>query len=176
MRKHQLLINQRFIIDEDLHTLKDIKTATTTRLELRLLLLVCHLAKHPRAVVSREQLVKDIWDNYGGAEEGLNQAISALRKLMGDTDKKLIETVPKKGYVLNAEVKENLSPKRPVLRYTFFVIALMALILVVTKTTLDQQDDVLNAEPGGAAMDTTYQKKELDSIRRTDSLKKDVKP
>ncbi|WP_379084158.1 transcriptional regulator [Pedobacter sp. UC225_65] len=172
MRKHQLLINQRFIIDEDLHTLKDIKTATTTRLELRLLLLICHLAKNPRAVVSRAQLINDIWDNYGGAEEGLNQAISALRKLMGDTDKKLIETVPKKGYILNAEVSENLRSKRPVLRYALFTIALIAFIWVITKTTLNQEHKVLNTEPEGTAIDTTYQKKELDSLRRADSLKK----
>lgn len=169
MQKHQLFINQRFMIDEDLHTLTDLQTGATTRLELRLLLLISLLAKQKKVVVSREQLINDIWDNYGGAEEGLNQAISSLRKLLGDTDKKLIETVPKKGYRLNAEVSEGAKPRKPILRYLMLVIALLFFVWMAS-TIFNKAENKPFLEPNGAEIDTTYQKKELDSIRKRDSI------
>ncbi|KQC02636.1 winged helix-turn-helix domain-containing protein [Pedobacter sp. Hv1] len=169
MQKHQLFINERFILDEDLHTLKDTKTGTTTRLELRLLLLMSLLAKRKGEVVSREQLINDIWNNYGGAEEGLNQAISSLRKLLGDIDKKLIETVPKKGYRLNAEVSEGGKSGKPVLSYLMLVIALLLLVWIASML-FNKAENKSSFEPNGAEIDTTYQKKELDSIRKKDSI------
>lgn len=170
MQKRQLFINQRFIVDEDLHTLKDVRTGTTTRLELRLLLLITILAKRKKEVVTREQLINDIWDNYGGAEEGLNQAISSLRKLIGDTDKKIIETVPKKGYILNAEISEGLKSNRPILRYAILIAALIFLVWMAS-TLFNQPESKSFLEPKGTEIDTTYQKKELDSLKKMDSIK-----
>jgi hypothetical protein len=47
---------------------------------------------------------REIWDDYGNADEGLTLAISHLRRQLQDDTKVLIETVPKKGYVLHAEI------------------------------------------------------------------------
>lgn len=168
MPRHKLIINQRFVIDEDLHTLKDVQTGITTRLELRLVLLIVLLAKQKKEVVSRTQLINDIWGNYGGAEEGLNQAISALRKLMGDTDKKIIETIPKKGYLLNAIVNEGFKPRKSILQYVVLIMMLMFLALIILMMPNKSQDKPL-LEPSGGEADTTYQNKELDSIRKSNS-------
>ena len=51
-----------------------------------------------------EQLIKEVWNDYGGADEALNQAISFIRKVPVDNNKEIIETIPKKGYVLHAVI------------------------------------------------------------------------
>ena len=75
------------------------------RLEPRLMKLLCLLAENPRQVISREKIIETIWQGYGGGDEGLTQAISFLRKLFNDHEKKIIETVPKAGYIFHADVE-----------------------------------------------------------------------
>lgn len=65
---------------------------------------LCLLAGQPGQLLSREQLIDEVWAGYGGADEALNQAISYLRKLLHDEAKELIQTIPKKGYRLQAAV------------------------------------------------------------------------
>jgi DNA-binding winged helix-turn-helix (wHTH) protein len=68
--------------------------------------LLCLLVQNKEELVTRETITKEIWDNYGNPDESLTQAISYLRKVLSDQQKKLIETVPKKGYVFRAIVSE----------------------------------------------------------------------
>ena len=63
--------------------------------------LLCLLIHHADSVISREYIYQELWNNYGGADEGLTQAISFLRKALNNKDKKIIETIPKKGYILH---------------------------------------------------------------------------
>ncbi len=64
-------------------------------------------------VVSKELLIAEIWENYGNAEDGMQQAISKLRKIFQDNarEPKVIQTIPKKGYRLLSQV-EKLSTKK----------------------------------------------------------------
>ncbi len=107
------VLNNTFSVDASLNLLTHNETGTQTKLEPRLIEILCVLAKNEGKLVSREMLISKIWNNYGGAEDGLNQGISFLRKALGDSDKQIIETVPKKGYILHASVTDNLSPKIP---------------------------------------------------------------
>lgn len=66
--------------------------------------LLCLLAQQPDQLLTRETLVQEIWDNYPGADEGLTNAVSFLRKLLGDEQKEMIRTIPKKGYLLKASI------------------------------------------------------------------------
>src|SRR5450432_2368136 len=67
-------------------------------------------------------------------DEGLTQAISALRKVLKDDTKQLIQTVPKKGYLLAAV---NLDPppqkiaNRSVTGKTAMISVIAAIVLVV---------------------------------------------
>ncbi len=56
--------------------------------------------------VSRESLLDDIWGK-DGSDEALTQAISKLRRALGDTARpyRIIETLPKQGYRLSAPVE-----------------------------------------------------------------------
>ena len=69
-----------------------------TALEFQLL---AFFVRHPRQVLSKEQLLNRVW----GWEEGVNVNvvevhISSLRGKLGDTERKLIRTVRGLGYVL----------------------------------------------------------------------------
>ncbi len=75
---------------------------SAVKLEPRIVKVLEILIRHSPSVVTREQLIEEVWDNYGGAEDALNHAVSQLRKVLNDTDRqnRIIETIPKKGYRL----------------------------------------------------------------------------
>jgi DNA-binding winged helix-turn-helix (wHTH) protein len=102
MKEVPFIINNRFLVDPTLNYFKDRETNQELRLEPRLMDVLCFLAANENQLVTREKLIKEIWNDYGGADEGLNQAVSFLRKLLVDREKKIIETIPKKGYILHA--------------------------------------------------------------------------
>src|SRR4051794_5789758 len=52
------------------------------------------------AVVSQDELIKDVWDGRSLSENSVAVVIGQLRRALGDDarDPKLIETIPKRGY------------------------------------------------------------------------------
>ena len=63
----------------------------------------CALFQGDGTVVTREQLLDSVWADRFGGDESLSRAISELRKSFSrllDTNKKIITTVPKRGYRL----------------------------------------------------------------------------
>src|SRR5437868_15539496 len=103
----RFLINNRYLVSAQKNVIKDRVTNHESRLEERLIGVLSILAATPNELVTRDKIIREVWDDYGGADEGLTQAISFLRKVLNDTDKNIIETVPKKGYILNASVTQN---------------------------------------------------------------------
>jgi hypothetical protein len=65
------------------------------------------LAGSAGKVVGREELLSAVWPGVVVSDEVLTQAVIKLRKALGDTAKKpeYIETIPKRGYRLIAEVR-----------------------------------------------------------------------
>ncbi|TNF20861.1 MAG: adenylate cyclase [Rhodobacteraceae bacterium] len=58
------------------------------------------LAEHPGRTVSRTTLVERVWSGRAVSPDGVAQCITEIRRVLGDSDKRLIETVPRKGYRL----------------------------------------------------------------------------
>ena len=79
------------------------------RLEPRIMRVLVLLAEHPGQVLTREFLIETVWENRFVGEEGLTQAISRLRKVFGDNARhpKFIETIPKNGYRIIADIEWN---------------------------------------------------------------------
>jgi DNA-binding winged helix-turn-helix (wHTH) protein len=102
MNRDVLLINDRFRIYPALHQVVDKQTGRRLRLEPRVMAVLEMLIGRAGQLVSREELIHDIWHNYGGGDEALSQAVSILRKTLADREKKMIQTIPKKGYRLAA--------------------------------------------------------------------------
>lgn len=77
------------------------------KIEPKLMEVLICLAEFHNQVVTKEYLIERIWQNYGGAEDALMQAISKLRKYMQDDAKKqnTIKTISKKGYRLILPVR-----------------------------------------------------------------------
>jgi DNA-binding winged helix-turn-helix (wHTH) protein len=152
------VLNNSFLVDASLNLLTNNETGTQTKLEPRLMEILCILAKNREKLVSREMLISEIWNNYGGAEDGLNQGISFLRKALGDTNKQIIETVPKKGYILHATITDNLnvektepkkgktSKKRFLFLAIFFGLFIL-IILLLFKSGKNKISDKLEKQP-----------------------------
>lgn len=104
------ILNNRFCINTGLNSVTDQQSGKESRLEPRQMAVLSFLTERVNQLVTREELVKEIWNDYGGGDEGLNQAISFLRKLLDDNNKEIIETIPKKGYVIHAVITEKPFP------------------------------------------------------------------
>lgn len=83
-------------------TLKIVAGGKEQRLEPKVMDLLVYLARNPGEVISKEQILADVWDGVSVVEEALQRAISILRKTLGDDreNPKYIETISKKGYRL----------------------------------------------------------------------------
>src|SRR5271165_68377 len=66
------------------------------------------LVRHSREVVSKDDLMKELWPDAFVEEANLSQNIFMLRKALGDTpeDRRYIVTLPGKGYRFVADVRE----------------------------------------------------------------------
>ena len=76
-------------------------------LEPRLMRLLVLLSETPNELVNKDDIISIVWQGLSVTDESLSQAISKLRKLLGDDPDAptYIETIRKKGYRLLAAVK-----------------------------------------------------------------------
>ncbi|MEN1728512.1 MAG: winged helix-turn-helix domain-containing protein [Pseudomonadota bacterium] len=76
------------------------------RLDPKTLDVLMALVMRSGEVVGRGELMDQVWPNQIVSDDRLTTAISTLRKSLGDTDtaRRVIETIPKKGYRLLAEL------------------------------------------------------------------------
>ena len=102
-------------------------------LDSKVMELLAYLVNNRDRVVSRDELLDQLWKNKVVADDVLNVAISSLRKALGDDFKTptYIKTLPRKGYQLIAPVKEVSSNSRSN-KLNWLVVAL----LLVIATTL----------------------------------------
>jgi len=61
-----------------------------------------HLAANPGHLVSKDDLYAAAWPDVIVGDDSLSQCIHELRQLLGDTDRRLIKTISRRGYLLNA--------------------------------------------------------------------------
>lgn len=180
MNDNKYLIGGRFLVDRQLNCVKDIVSGVEHRLEPRLMAVLFELLKNPEVVVTREKLIQMIWDDYPGAEEGLNQAISSLRKFLADDTKEVIKTIPKKGYMLSAPVVKQTSPASITgkSRYSLFIyimagLALVSAVVWVIISRTHEQRSVTqanNTETVFPGLEETEENNYLNTITTTDSI------
>lgn len=94
------------VIDLDRNVAND--GETETRIEPKIARLLQVLVENAGLVVSRDALIDQVWDGAFGADQSLTNGISHLRKILGgpEASGQIIETVPKRGYRLVAEVQQ----------------------------------------------------------------------
>ncbi len=64
--------------------------------------LLCYLAENAGRLVSKQELHDAVWGHVTVSDDALVQCIRELRQKLGDVDRMLIRTVPRRGYLLNA--------------------------------------------------------------------------
>ena len=125
-----MFINNRFIADPVRNEVTDKQTGKVTHVEPRLMKLLCLLAENEGKAVSRKMIIKEIWNDYPGGDEGLNQSISVLRKLLNDTKKNIIETLPKTGYCFHGTIgSDQIVIKRKPFKAFYVAVALFLLLI-----------------------------------------------
>lgn len=100
---HVLLLNG-WRIDTVTRSVTD--GTSVARLSPRAVRLLQALAAAPGEAMSRNSLLDQVWPNVVVGDESLTQAVTEVRRVLGDPQgsKRLIETIPKYGYRLNARV------------------------------------------------------------------------
>lgn len=64
------------------------------------------LARDVGGVITKEALLDAVWPNVSVTEDSLVQCISDIRRAIGDKDRTILRTVPKRGYMLVAPATE----------------------------------------------------------------------
>lgn len=72
----------------------------TRRLEPRVMDVLVLLARRQGEVVSRDALIEDVWRGALVSDDVISRSIYQLRKELGDSERRLIKTIPKRGYSL----------------------------------------------------------------------------
>jgi DNA-binding winged helix-turn-helix (wHTH) protein/Tol biopolymer transport system component len=87
---------------------------STVRLEPKVMQVLVCLAEHPGKLTSKDRLLRSVWPGTFVTEDVLTRAISELRHVLGDDPKqpRFIETIPKGGYRLVADVTPASDPAR----------------------------------------------------------------
>jgi len=65
---------------------------------------LCYLAERAGRIVSKQELFEAVWPNVSVCDDSLVQCIRELRQKLGDDDRRLIKTVSRRGYLLDATV------------------------------------------------------------------------
>jgi TolB-like protein len=60
-------------------------------------------------LVSREEVLDAVWSNVTVTEEALTHCVSEIRQALGDTDQRIVKTVPRRGYLLTVTVSKEAS-------------------------------------------------------------------
>lgn len=169
-------INDRFLIESASNKIVDEQLHVTNRLEPRLMKLLVLLASKPGEVMERATLITQIWDDYPGADEGLSQAISFLRKALDDQQRTLICTVSKKGYFLKGKVvvvqpdqKAEEQVKRFNKPFGTLIAGSVLLVLLILILWSRQKSSV---EKELSVQDSVTNQKEMRELQATDSMNK----
>lgn len=84
-------------------------------LEPRVTDFAVRLARRSGEVVTREELIEEVWQGYPGADQSLTNSASKLRRALVEVggDRDLLETVPKRGYRLRGGAQADVPVSGP---------------------------------------------------------------
>ncbi|MCK1334663.1 winged helix-turn-helix domain-containing protein [Bradyrhizobium sp. 38] len=68
--------------------------------------LLQHLITHAGRLVTKDELLSNIWPNVIVTEDSLTRCVSEARAALGDTDQSVIKTVSKRGYIFAKPVTQ----------------------------------------------------------------------
>ena len=121
-------------LDEQLGALSG--RGSTERLRPKTLAVLRYMLDHPGRLLSRSELLSNVWSDTVVTEDSLTQCIAEIRRACGDHDRTLIKTVPKRGFIFDAEVTSQIVPRSggsrraPSLNRIIVIIGILAVVAV----------------------------------------------
>jgi DNA-binding winged helix-turn-helix (wHTH) protein len=105
-----LYVFDNYVLDPDRRELRC--GATVVAMEPQVFDLLVYLIRQREHVVSRDEMIEQIWGGRIVSESALSTRINAVRSAIGDrgTEQRLIKTLPRKGVRFVGEVREKLKP------------------------------------------------------------------
>ena len=78
--------------------------------------LLCLLVRHPGRLLRREELLDALWPDVAVTDDSLTQCVGDLRRAFGERAPCILRTLPRRGYVMLAEVRRDIpAPPAPAL-------------------------------------------------------------
>ena len=158
----------------DVERARIINNGTQTALEPKVLEVLVILLEQPGRVVSKEELIENVWKSVVVEPNALHRCIGQLRKAFNDNVKEqsYIETHPKRGYCLVAPVSEgasfdtdqqlienkNFHVSKMASKNVIYLVALLTILAFIFSLTLSKEDK------------HSYQFSKLTSITATDAV------
>lgn len=107
-----ILVIDGWKLDEARHCIE--LNNDSTRLEPKVSQFLAYMARHAGETLGREQLLNEVWPGTVVSDEALTNTVNKIRKAFGDDshNPRIIETIPKMGYRLIAQVEVIKKPER----------------------------------------------------------------
>lgn len=67
-------------------------------------LVLTYLVEHHGVLLTRDELLAQVWPGLVVTEDSLTQCLIQIRKALGDTQKEIIRTIPRRGFIFDAPV------------------------------------------------------------------------
>lgn len=74
---------------------------------------LAHLVQNAGRLVSKDELMEAVWPDVAVSDESLARCVSDVRAALGDSDQRLVKTVPRRGYLLDVVVSPVDGPPGP---------------------------------------------------------------
>ena len=91
------------------------RNGTVTHVEPQVFDVLVHLLRHRERVVSKDELIRAVWEGRFVSDDTLTSRVSAARRAIGDTgsEQRFIRTVTRRGFRFVGQVREasNASPR-----------------------------------------------------------------
>jgi TolB-like protein/Tfp pilus assembly protein PilF len=89
------------------------RAGRVSRLRPQTAAVLAYLLERPRAVVGKDELLRDVWPNLVVTENSLVQCVREIRRELGDEQGVIVRTAPRRGYVLEADVAARPADLKP---------------------------------------------------------------
>ena len=114
------------------------------KLRVQCLKVFRYLASSPDTLLRKEDIVHAVWGDIAVTDDSLVQCVSEIRKALGDSERRILKTMPRRGYMLVSDKKSATAAKETdTTRQSFLVPRLIGIsalfILVVVTYTLSNE-------------------------------------
>lgn len=78
---------------------------TEVRLRRQSFDVLCYLVEHGGRLVEKQELLREIWGDAAVTDDSLTHCLIDIRKALGDTQRELVRTVPRRGFIFDMPVE-----------------------------------------------------------------------